>query len=157
MDDQNTPSTPVEDTEAPEPVPAPVDPISAQPTDSTPTDIPPTAPEVGRFESLNSCDRLSVAHKMKVVAQMVELSHAHFFLFLFQSTTPAPKKPAGRRGIPPHTPPAAPALTTRRAERRRNPTKTASRSDTADHSGFSRKKVRTLSKNVSILEKYRRT
>lgn len=45
MDDQNTPSTPVEDTEAPEPVPAPVDPISAQPTDSTPTDIPPTAPE----------------------------------------------------------------------------------------------------------------
>jgi hypothetical protein len=45
MDDQNTSSEPVEDTEAPEPAPAPVEPVSDQTTDSTPTDVPPEPPE----------------------------------------------------------------------------------------------------------------
>ena len=45
MDDQNTPSQPVEDTEAPESAPTTVEPDSGQTTGSDPTDTPPTAPE----------------------------------------------------------------------------------------------------------------
>jgi hypothetical protein len=45
MDDQTTPSEPVGETEAPEPVPTPVEPESSQPNGSTPTNLPPTAPE----------------------------------------------------------------------------------------------------------------
>ena len=48
MDDQNTPSEPVEETEAqetPEPAPVAVEPDSGQTTGSDPTDTPPTAPE----------------------------------------------------------------------------------------------------------------
>jgi len=45
MDDQNTPSEPVEETEAPESAPAPVEPDSGQTTGSTPANMPPEAPE----------------------------------------------------------------------------------------------------------------
>ena len=45
MDDQNTPSEPVDEAEAPESAPAPVEPDSGQTTGSEPTDIPPIAPE----------------------------------------------------------------------------------------------------------------
>ena len=45
MDDQNIPSEPVEETEAPEPAPVPVEPDSAQPTGSDSANMPPTAPE----------------------------------------------------------------------------------------------------------------
>jgi hypothetical protein len=45
MDDQNTPSEPVENTEAQEPAPAAVEPVSAQPTGSDTANTPPTAPE----------------------------------------------------------------------------------------------------------------
>ena len=45
MDDQTTPSAPVNDTEAPEPAPAPVEPVSDQTTGSDPANTPPIAPE----------------------------------------------------------------------------------------------------------------
>jgi hypothetical protein len=45
MDDQNTPSEPVEETEVSEPAPTPVEPDSGQTTDSIPTDVPPEPPE----------------------------------------------------------------------------------------------------------------
>jgi hypothetical protein len=45
MDDQNTPSEPVEDTEAPELAPTPVEPDSGQTTGSDTANTPPTAPE----------------------------------------------------------------------------------------------------------------
>jgi hypothetical protein len=45
MDDQNTPSEPVEDTEAPEPAPAPVEPDSGQTTGSDQANTPPEPPE----------------------------------------------------------------------------------------------------------------
>jgi hypothetical protein len=45
MDDQNTPSEPVEETETPEPASAPVEPVSDQTTDSDPANMPPEAPE----------------------------------------------------------------------------------------------------------------
>jgi hypothetical protein len=45
MDDQTTPSEPVEETEAPEPTPVPVEPVSDQPTGSDSANTPPTAPE----------------------------------------------------------------------------------------------------------------
>ncbi len=45
MDDQNTPSEPVEDVQAPESSPAPVEPVSDQTTDSDVANTPPTAPE----------------------------------------------------------------------------------------------------------------
>ena len=44
MDDQ-TPSMPVDEAEAPEPAPAAVEPVSAQPAGSDPADTSPTAPE----------------------------------------------------------------------------------------------------------------
>src|ERR1035437_1993235 len=49
MDDQNTPSEPVEETEAtqpaPEPAPPVADPVPLGPNDSEPANTPPTAPE----------------------------------------------------------------------------------------------------------------
>jgi hypothetical protein len=45
MDDQNTPSEPVEEADVPEPTPIPVEPDSGQTTGSDPADTPPTAPE----------------------------------------------------------------------------------------------------------------
>jgi len=45
MDDQNTPSEPIEDTEAPESTPAPVEPVSDQTTGSDTANMPPEAPE----------------------------------------------------------------------------------------------------------------
>src|ERR1035437_1415853 len=49
MDDQNTPSEPVEKTEAtqpaPEPAPPIADPVPLGPNDSEPANTPPTAPE----------------------------------------------------------------------------------------------------------------
>jgi hypothetical protein len=45
MDDQNTPSEPVDETEAPESAPAPVEPDSTQPTGSDTANTPPEAPE----------------------------------------------------------------------------------------------------------------
>jgi hypothetical protein len=45
MDDQNTPSEPVEETEAPEPAPTAVEPVSAQPAGSDTANMPPEAPE----------------------------------------------------------------------------------------------------------------
>ena len=45
MDDQNTPITPVDDTEAPESAPVAVEPDSGQTTGSDTPNTPPTAPE----------------------------------------------------------------------------------------------------------------
>jgi len=45
MDDQNTPSAPVDDTEAPEQAPAPIEPVSDQTIGSDTPNTPPTAPE----------------------------------------------------------------------------------------------------------------
>ena len=45
MEDQNTSSEPVEETEAPEPAPAPVEPDSGQSTGSKPANVPSEAPE----------------------------------------------------------------------------------------------------------------
>ncbi len=46
MDDQNTPSEPVEDVQAPEPAPAPVEPDSDQPTGSDSANMPPDGPRI---------------------------------------------------------------------------------------------------------------
>ena len=64
--------------------------------------------------------------------QMVDLSRKDISFF-FNSTHTRAKKSAGRRGIPPHTPPAAHALTTRRSAaggEGATPQKLESRSDT---------------------------
>ena len=45
MDDQNTPSEPVEEADVPEPTPIPVEPDSGQTTGSDPANMPPMAPE----------------------------------------------------------------------------------------------------------------
>ena len=45
MDDQTTPSDPVEDTDSPEPAPIAVEPVSDQTTGSDTVNMPPTAPE----------------------------------------------------------------------------------------------------------------
>lgn len=55
MNDQSTPSEPVDETEVPEPAPTPVEPVSVQPTGSDSANTPPVALESPISDVLHSC------------------------------------------------------------------------------------------------------